>query len=357
MVDWLTVLAHLERRHLPAVLVTVTSVAGSAPREPGARMIVTASELHGSIGGGRLEHDAVELARAMLAAGDAVATRRIALGPQLGQCCGGVVDLVFERVDDTAWCAAVEKHVGAGLACVIATVLDAGSAECPPVGAKLVVTESGATGNWGDAPLEAEVVRTVRRLLDDGRGTTTIRVAGRAVLLDPVIREPPIVVFGAGHVGRALVSVLGVLPCPVLWIDGRAAQFPPALPANVSAEVSDAPELEVGAAPAGSHFVVMTHSHQLDLAICERILRRGDFAYFGLIGSAAKRRRFERRLQLRGIAADALARMHCPIGIPALHGKHPGEIAIAVAAELQQVRSYRATAALSSALGAKSRIA
>ncbi len=357
MIDWLTALRDLERCHLPALLVTVTSVAGSAPREPGARMIVTACDLQGSIGGGRLEHDAVELARAMRAAGDAVVTRRVALGPQLGQCCGGVVNLVFERIDDTAWCATVEKHVGAGLACVIATVLDAGSAECPPLGAKLVVTESGATGNWGDAALEAEVVRTARRLLGNGRATTTIGIAGRAILLDPVIREPPIVVFGAGHVGRALISILGVLPCPVLWIDGRAEQFPPALPANVSAEVSDAPELEVAVAPAGSLFVVMTHSHQLDLAICERILRRGDFAYFGLIGSAAKRRRFERRLQLRGIGADILARMHCPIGIPGLHGKHPGEIAVAVAAELQQVRSRRATAALSIAPGANSRIA
>jgi xanthine dehydrogenase accessory factor len=268
----------------------------------------------------------------------------MALGPQLGQCCGGVVWLLFESVRDAAWCAAVQDHVRAERACVIATVLDPGGARRPRLGATLVITGAGTVDGWGEPALEAEVVRAARRLLGGGQVATTLGACGRAILLDPVTREPPIVVFGAGHVGRALVSILGTLPCRVRWIDGRAEEFPPVLAENITVEVSDAPEEEVAAAQPGSSFVVMTHSHELDFAISARILRRGDFAYFGLIGSTAKRRRFERRLQLRGIGAEAVARMRCPVGISGPWGKHPGEIAVAVAAELLQVRSRRMTA-------------
>jgi xanthine dehydrogenase accessory protein XdhC len=143
-----------------------------------------------------------------------------------------------------------------------------------------------------------------------------------------------VVLFGAGHVGRALASILGTLPCAVTWVDERAEQFPAAAPPNVRLEPADAPESEVDAAPPGASFVVMTHSHQRDFAIVERVLRRGDFAYLGMIGSTSKRRRFEQRLRARGIAPDAIARLRCPIGLAEIPGKHPGAIAVAAAAEL-----------------------
>jgi xanthine dehydrogenase accessory factor len=90
----------------------------------------------------------------------------------------------------------------------------------------------------------------------------------------------------------------------------------------------------VDRAPAGAAFLVMTHSHALDLALCERILRRNDFAYCGLIGSATKRAKFTKRFKARGLPDDVIERLVCPIGIPELPGKHPGEIAVAVAAQL-----------------------
>ena len=94
--------------------------------------------------------------------------------------------------------------------------------------------------------------------------------------------------------------------------------------------------------PAGAYFLVMTHSHPQDEALAERILAREDFAYFGLIGSASKRRQFERRLEARGTPRSRLAAMTCPIGIAGIAGKEPEVIAIAVAAELLQVRSRAA---------------
>jgi xanthine dehydrogenase accessory factor len=112
-------------------------------------------------------------------------------------------------------------------------------------------------------------------------------------------------------------------------------------PANVTVALTDVPEAEVDAAPSGSYFLVMTHSHPLDQVLAERILRRTDFAYFGLIGSLSKRRQFEKRMELRGVSRARFKDMTCPIGVPGIEGKQPAAIAIAVAAELLQVRERR----------------
>ena len=93
---------------------------------------------------------------------------------------------------------------------------------------------------------------------------------------------------------------------------------------------------------------MLTHSHDLDFALTERILRREDFGYLGLIGSTTKRKTFERRLAQRGVAERLRGRVTCPIGIPGITGKEPAEIAIAVAAELLQLRATLARAELRS---------
>lgn len=148
-----------------------------------------------------------------------------------------------------------------------------------------------------------------------------------------------VVLFGAGHVGHALVTLLGALPCVVEWVDTRDECFPDETPANVQVEATDTPEAVIDAAPPGSCFLVMTHNHALDLALAERIMRRRDFAYFGMIGSKTKRVKFERRLIERGVGPERLARMVCPIGVPGIVDKAPASIAVAVSAQLMQVRS------------------
>ena len=143
--------------------------------------------------------------------------------------------------------------------------------------------------------------------------------------------------YGAGHVGRAIVQLLATLPCQVQWIDAREAEFPAAPSAPQIERLCVEPvQAEVASAPPGAFYLVLTHSHALDLAITEAILRRGDFAYLGLIGSATKRARFEHRLADRGMPADALARLTCPIGLPGISGKQPELIAMAVVAQLLQ---------------------
>ncbi|MDR5855274.1 xanthine dehydrogenase accessory protein XdhC [Caballeronia sp. LZ062] len=151
-----------------------------------------------------------------------------------------------------------------------------------------------------------------------------------------------VVVFGAGHVGHALVKVLGALPCVVQWVDARDELFPDEVPANVQIEATDLPDAIVDEAPAGAYFIVMTHDHSLDFALTQRIMRRDDFAYFGLIGSKTKRVKFERRLMERGLAAERLVEMTCPIGVEGIVDKAPASIALAVAAEVLRVREGRA---------------
>jgi len=250
--DWLGALTELKARGEACVLVTLADIKGSAPRESGTKLVVTASSQSGSIGGGHLEHKATDIARGLLRAGTSEPRlETLPLGAALGQCCGGKVTLLFE----------------------------------PFVPADFTVA-----------------------------------------------------LFGAGHVGKALIGVLAGVPARVLWIDGRAEQFPAEIPPNVTKVLADLPEDEAKDVPAGTYVLVMTHSHDLDLAICERFLKRGDCPYVGVIGSETKRRNFEGRLTRKGFSEAQVRSLHCPIGLPGLEGKHPREIAIAVAAELLMLR-------------------
>jgi xanthine dehydrogenase accessory factor len=253
-----------------AVVVEVGATRGSVPREQGTRMLVAADEVLGTIGGGHLELQAIEQARGLLREAAAMRdsagaqTRHVALGPSLGQCCGGALDLHFTP---------------------------------------LAATDPADRTAWPE--------------------------------------EPPrffLQLYGAGHVGRAIVRLLDTLPCRVQWVDEREAEFPP--PGHEGAHIErlcvEPVQAEVAAAPPGAFYLVLTHSHDLDLAIAHAILKRGDFGFFGLIGSRTKRARFEHRLAERGIAPGLIARMACPIGVRGIAGKEPEVLAVAVVAQLLQ---------------------
>jgi len=332
MNEWLT--AQVSE---PAVLVTVAIVEGSGPREPGAKMLVTARGQHDTIGGGHLEMCAIELAREMLkgAASEQVAQARLeryALGPTLGQCCGGVVHLAFEIV-------------GASLAGVLASLRvrpreDSWrlSAIDGPPAALLLDADGIVVGGAGEgAPT-----------LDCARGTHVLRDAsGRRWLADPCLApRAHLVLFGAGHVGAAIVRMLGELSCTVTWVDEREDMFPADVPANVSVEATDSPEAAVADAPSGASYLVMTHSHALDQRLCEAILSRADVGWFGLIGSHTKRVQFERRMAARGLPQERIASMVCPIGLPCITSKLPAAIAASVCAQLLVVWEAKQVATL-----------
>ncbi|MDU4289095.1 MAG: xanthine dehydrogenase accessory protein XdhC [Mixta calida] len=257
--EWIETLHQLRAQQRGCVLITVLNEHGSVPRDRGSKMIVTADQQFFTIGGGHLEFQCVEMARAMLTQRRELPhCEQFSLGARLGQCCGGATTILFE-------------------------------------------------------PLP--------------------------------VNQPQIAVFGAGHVGQALVRLLNTLPCHIKWIDERAVLLANA-PEGVTVCHSDDPVAYVARLPADSYFVVMTHHHPLDLAICEAILRRDDYRYAGVIGSQTKRQRFEYRLSGKGFSPQQLARLRCPIGLPEVKGKLPAEIAVAVAAEIIAVYQRAANAGM-----------
>jgi len=230
--------------------------------------------------------------------------------------------------------------------CVLVTVLDEKGSVPRDRGSKMVVTPECTYLTIGGGHLEFSCIEQARNLLRSGQSTPhTEQFALGArlgqccggmttILFEPLMQQQPqIAVFGAGHVGQALVRLLSTLPCHVSWIDEREGQFTD-VPPGVTVCQADDPLDQVQAMPAGSYFIVMTHHHPRDLQLCAAILRRGDYRYFGVIGSATKRQRFEYRLEGQGFSRQQLTTMRCPIGLPDVKGKLPAEIAVAVAAEI-----------------------
>ena len=327
MTDWIKHLRAALATERRAVLVTMAATRGSAPREAGARMIVTSGRTHGTIGGGHLEFEAIRIARDALGnASSGAWLARFPLAARLGQCCGGVATVLFQTFEPSEGPALDEiaRRIDDGETVLLATAV------APDSRPRLIGL---------DSDLPPAIVGAAKDALRDGAGPVLVEDAGTTWFIDRV-RENDfrVVVFGNGHVGRALVQVLGALPCAVTWIDEREHDFPASIPDNAETIATDVPEAEVRAASPGSMFLVMTHNHALDFDLVAAIAARGDFAYAGMIGSAAKRSQMERRLAMRGIDAATAARIVCPIGIAGIAGREPGAIAVAVAAELLQQR-------------------
>ncbi|MDU9031878.1 xanthine dehydrogenase accessory protein XdhC [Pseudomonas corrugata] len=251
------------------------------------------------------------------------------------------------------WISALADLQTRGEPCVLVTIIEELGSTPRNAGSKMVISTSQTFDTIGGGHLEYKAMEIARQMLASGQQGTHLErfslgaslgqcCGGVTVLLfEPMGQvQAQIAVFGAGHVGRALVPLLASLPCRVRWIDSREAEFPEQLPHGVQKIVSEDPLDEVDELPAGSYCIVMTHNHQLDLELSAAILKRNDFAYFGLIGSKTKRVKFEHRLRDRGFDSGTLQRMRCPMGIGEVKGKLPVEIAISIAGEI--IATYNA---------------
>ncbi|MBU2965314.1 xanthine dehydrogenase accessory protein XdhC [Amphritea sp. 2_MG-2023] len=245
------------------------------------------------------------------------------------------------------WITALNQFATEATPGVIITVVEERGSTPRNAGAKMVISQAEQFDTIGGGHLEYKAIKIARQMLQQKQnqprlerfslGASLGQCCGGAttLLFEPVNTDTvQIVVFGAGHVGRALVSILASLPCRVCWIDSREDQFPKVIPEGVETLVSEFPADEVEAQPANSYFIVMTHNHQLDQTLTEAILQRNDFAYFGLIGSETKRHKFIHRLQAKGFSEAQINRMTCPMGIATIKGKLPAEIAVSVAGEI-----------------------
>jgi xanthine dehydrogenase accessory factor len=320
--DWPRAALQSLEREAAIVRIVVTGVQGSAPRDAGVCMLVGEHRFEGTIGGGELEWQALAAARSLLAgAMPAARTVRLVLATDLGQCCGGVVELWMERYTraDRAALRMARAATGRDAAVLISTITARG------IDHRIV----SACGYSPEADL----------LLRAPRASALPRVmaaAGVGVSLLERLDEglPALWLYGAGHVGQALVRIAAELPLRLTWIDTRAGSFPAQVPDTVQIVHAPDPLPGVAGAAAGTRFLVLTHSHALDYALCRAILERGDFASLGLIGSHSKDARFRSRLARDGVPADAIARLRCPIGAGGVASKWPAAIAVAVAFEL-----------------------
>lgn len=251
------------------------------------------------------------------------------------------------------WISALADLQRQGEACVLVTIIEERGSTPRNAGSKMVVSAQRIFDTIGGGHLEFKAMEIAREMLASGSlqprlerfslGASLGQCCGGVnVLLFEPMGQPQahIAVFGAGHVGRALVPLLASLPCRVRWIDSREAEFPAHLPEGVTQVLTEDVIEEVDNLPVGCYCIVMTHNHQLDLALAAAILKRGDFGYFGLIGSKTKRVKFEHRLRDRGFDAAALQRMRCPMGLTEVKGKLPMEIAVSIAGEV--IATYNA---------------
>lgn len=283
--------------------VSIVATRGSSPREVGTALLLRPDGgFHGTIGGGAFEVRAVDAALAALAARDVdVRLRDFVLGPDLGQCCGGRATIAIE-------------------------VLDRGSL---PEVRRLADLENAAPFNTSGRAVDGRMRReSVAEGIEPGLrpdGTIVERFGDdrRSLLL-----------FGAGHVGRALVLALAPLPFRSTWVDERPNAFPAAMPGNVTACGENRPEQLIAAAPAGAFVLAVTHDHALDLAILDAALRRDDLPWVGTIGSSTKAARFNSRLLEMGHTPSGVRRMVCPVAAAGPRSKAPAAIAAAVAVEL-----------------------
>lgn len=307
-------------RHGCAALLSVIDAAGSVPRESGARIVLQPDGgFFGTIGGGRLEYEAIARARAALADERGSAEfRDWPLGPNLGQCCGGMVRTLTETFD-TADLAAVRRFEKAEMSGAFATASR--------------IDENG---------------RIARRLVPHADVETRQNAFDRTAFSEQFGESAtPVLLFGAGHVGRAVVLALAPLPFTVRWIDGRRDQFPSHVPQNAVTVSIDDVSHELAQAPRDAMVVIMTHSHPLDFDIAAAALQRDAFDFVGLIGSETKRARFTTWARQLGIAESKIDRLVCPIGLPQIRGKEPAVIAAGITAQLLIV-SERASAPLAS---------
>jgi xanthine dehydrogenase accessory factor len=250
-------------------------------------------------------------------------------------------------MSNTAWIDALADLQQQGEPCVLVTIIEERGSTPRNAGSKMVVSRERLYDTIGGGHLEYKAQQIAREMLEKRSRDTRLErfslgaslgqcCGGATVLLFEPMGQPQahIAVFGAGHVGRALVPLLASLPCKVRWIDSRESEFPAQIPAGVEKVVNDDVVDEVENMPAGSYFIVMTHNHQLDLELTAAILERNDFTYYGLIGSKSKRAKFEHRLRDRGFQPERVQRMRCPMGIAEVKGKLPVEIAVSIAGEV-----------------------
>jgi len=293
--NWIEAISSLNSQAQGYVLVTVLETKGSSPRDTGTKMVVSVDKCFDTIGGGALEYQAIEIARKLLAP-----------SPE-GE----------------------------------------GRGEGKDVNNSSVLSLSPHYSSSHPSPLPKERGLKTQYTHTFNLGKDLKQCCGGVVTVFFEVFPASnfnIVIFGAGHIARSLVTILGDIDCRVKWFDSRPEIFPEKSTSNIEQSVMSQPEIAVDSCLKNSYFLVMTHDHALDQQLCEAILSRKDSCYCGLIGSATKGLKFRQRLLKKNFTQEELKSLTCPAGLTALKSKKPAEIAVSLVAELLQLQQAQITA-------------
>lgn len=288
-----------------AALITILDVKGSAPRDAGTRMLVAPNgHFFGTIGGGRLEWETIKKAQSLLKKNDDLCLQHVfPLGPQLAQCCGGSVSVLFEcltgkRLEEAKELARIEQ---------IGDLRTCAELRGTTVTRKIISPEDAPKVFWDG---KSTFYETYNQDFADLR------------------------LFGAGHTGKALMLALAPLPFQVTWYDERENTLPSVMPANFKCVVTNNLAASVKEAPNGAFIIALTHSHNSDLEVMHAALHEGRFGYVGVIGSNTKAARFRSKLANIGLNPEQISKMVCPIGYDGITSKEPSSVAISIVTEL-----------------------
>ena len=289
------------KSHGKIARVLILKTFGSAPRDEGTTMLIWDSGQFGTIGGGELEYQVTRLAKKIIINNKGSRIKKFSLGPDMGQCCGGAVELLIEILDETK--------------------------------VKFISVDDGF---FARPVFKDEKSLNVQALIKSYRNKSVpIKTSFKdGWLFEPVTKEKELIwIYGAGHVGTAIANILSKLnQFSVTCIDTSEDRYPDSFPKTVEKLITKNPARIVQYAPSETHHLILTYSHALDLEICHQLLQH-NFATAGLIGSKTKWARFKKRLNELNYTFEQINTIICPIGEPSF-GKSPYEIAIGVASML-----------------------
>lgn len=250
------------------------------------------------------------------------------------------------------WADAVQQCEHKGIAYALVTILGSSGSTPRDPGSKMVVTQTHTYDSIGGGNLEHTIVLKAREKIAENKDSAHILplplggalgqcCGGNTTVLIETFSSnyKHIGLFGAGHVAKALVKILGDLPFNVSWIDSREQMFPGDLAPNIATHRREDPVSVIAELPPGSAVLIMTHDHPLDLALTKAALRQSTsnstpFCYLGIIGSKTKAERFRYRLSEDGFTPEDIDRISCPVGLDLIPGKRPMEVAVSIAGEL-----------------------
>ena len=329
------------------VLLTIISTKGSTPCSNGDKIVFSGAEsVFGSIGGGNLEFKALSFAEELLSLNsNGTYLKKYPLGASLGQCCGGYVNVMFEsfiQSDATnSWIETVSNLLQDNEDFIVATIVDSNS-EIEFSSKKFVYLDGTLSPNIGDKKISSLITKSAKDLLLLSDSPTIVQFENQSGALTEVCFEKvltsevqPVVIFGAGHISRALMPILINLPIKIYWVDDRAEQFDKYQGDTSQIDiicddfVQSIPDL-----PDSSYCLVITYSHQIDFEICEKMITQNNFSYLGMIGSEIKGKKFRDRFHQKNFSEEVINKFICPIGDKQKFLKSPAAIAVTIAMDL-----------------------